>query len=422
MTPTETHEAKGSNHTGAATARPVSGSVPAPQPERIGVLAHDQSQMEEVRQILDLNDATRRTLSLFNGGLQTLSSVLDRNQFDLLVIHSVCQTETDLARLEQVLSDRGALPVVLLSGNVEPGFLIAAMRTGVRDVLKLPVAPDALRDAVNHIENQVVHVPTPQEKRKVVAFMAGKGGSGSTFLATNLGYALGKAGAKTALIDLNLQFGDAALFVTDRVPQSNLADVVSDNMARLDGAFLQASMCEVLPTYSVLAAPEDLERAAQVRPDQVDVLVRLAAHRYEYVILDMGRSLDAVSVKALDCADYIYLVMQQTLPFIRDAKRSYEALRGLGYGSDRLRIVVNRYQKSGEITNEDIELAVGAKVWTTVPNSYAAVSAAVNQGTPLAAFAPRDPVAKALDAMAIDLLERQESKKHGWLSGLWHHH
>jgi Flp pilus assembly CpaE family ATPase len=60
-------------------------------------------------------------------------------------------------------------------------------------------------------------------------------------------------------------------------------------------------------------------------------------------------------------------------------------------------------------------------VWTTVPNSYAAVSAAVNQGMPLAAFAPRDPVARALDGMATDLLERPELKKKSWFGGLWNH-
>lgn len=392
------------------------------QPERVAILAVEQGHMHEVRQVLDLGDATKRTLAMFDGGLNALAGQLDRNQFDLLVIHSLCRTESDLAQLEQILSDHEMLPTILLSSNVDPEFLIAAIHSGVRDVLRLPLVPEALRDAVDRIEHKVVRVVTPHEKRKILAFMACKGGSGSTFLATNLGYALGKEGAKTCLLDLNLQFGDAALFVTDKLPANTLADVVSDNMSRLDAAFLASSMCEVLPTYSVLAAPEDLERAAQIRPDQIDVLVKLASHRYEFVILDMGRSLDAVSVKALDCADYIYLVMQQTLPFIRDAKRTVEALQGLGYASDKLRLLVNRYQKGGEITLEDIELAVGAKVHRTLPNSYAAVSAAVNQGMPLAAFAHRDPVAKGLEAMAIELLERPDSKKAGWFGNLLHHH
>lgn len=267
------------------------------QPERVAILAAEQGHMHEVRQVLDLGDATKRTLAMFDGGLNALAGQLDRNQFDLLVIHSICRNEADLGQLEQILSDHEGLPTILLTSNVDPEFLIAAMHSGVRDVLRLPLVPEALRDAVDRIEHKVVRVVTPHEKRKILAFMACKGGSGSTFLATNLGYALGKEGAKTCLLDLNLQFGDAALFVTDKLPANTLADVVSDNMARLDAAFLASSMCEVLPTYSVLAAPEDLERAAQIRPDQIDVLVKLAAHRYEFVILDMGRSLDAVSVK-----------------------------------------------------------------------------------------------------------------------------
>ncbi len=392
------------------------------QPQRVAILAVEQGQMEEVRQVLDLADPTRRTLSLFDGGLEALDGILDRNQFDLLVIHSVVHKTADLERLELILGEHEGLPTILLSAHVTPEFLISAMRSGVRDVLRLPLAPEALRDAVERIEHKVVHIVTPHEKRKILAFMACKGGSGSTFLATNLGYALGKQGAKTCLLDLNLQFGDAALFVTDKVPTSTLADVVSDNMSRLDAAFLASSMCEVLPTYSVLPAPEDLERAAQIRPDQIDVVIKLAAHRYEFVLLDMGRALDALSIKALDSADYVYLVMQQTLPFIRDAKRTVEALQALGYSTDKLRLVVNRYQKGGEIQLEDIELAVGAKVHRTLPNSYAAVSAAVNQGMPLASFAHRDPVAKGLEAMAAELIDRPEAKKPGWFSNLLHHH
>jgi pilus assembly protein CpaE len=65
---------------------------------------------------------------------------------------------------------------------------------------------------------------------------------------------------------------------------------------------------------------------------------------------------------------------------------------------------------------------VGAKVYRTLPNSYAAVSAAVNQGMPLAAFAHRDPVTKVLEAMATELLDRPEGKKTSWLGGLLHHH
>ncbi|MEZ5610216.1 MAG: AAA family ATPase [Rhodocyclaceae bacterium] len=54
--------------------------------------------------------------------------------------------------------------------------------------------------------------------------MSCKGGSGASFLATNLGYALAeRSGKRVLLIDLNLQFGDAVLYVSDHRPNISLA-------------------------------------------------------------------------------------------------------------------------------------------------------------------------------------------------------
>ena len=49
------------------------------------------------------------------------------------------------------------------------------------------------------------------------------------------------------------------------------------------------------------------------------MLLNVAVNHYDFVILDSGRVLDAVTIKALDRANYVFPVMQLTLPFVRDA-------------------------------------------------------------------------------------------------------
>jgi pilus assembly protein CpaE len=240
-------------------------------------------------------------------------------------------------------------------------------------------------------------------------------------LACNLAYILAETSkAKVALLDLNLQFGDAVLFVNDHVPSNTLADVAK-NIKRLDASLLSSSMVSILPNFSVLAAPEDAESAQDVRPEHIDALLKLTISQYDFVLIDIGRTLNATSVKALDHTDIIFIVLQETLPFIRDSKRLLHALQSLGYAKEKVKLVLNRYEKGGDIRLVDVETALDMKVFKTIPNSYQAVSASVNQGVPIIQIAKSDPVTKALQEVAENLVEGAKAKKSSWLDSLLHH-
>ena len=213
--------------------------------------------------------------------------------------------------------------------------------------------------------------------------MSCKGGSGATFLATNLGYALAALENKrVVLIDLNLQFGDASLFVSDSKPLATLADV-AQQIHRLDHSLLASSMLNVTPNFALLAAPEDPVHADDVKPEHIDALLTLARQHYDFILLDVGRGLDAVSVRALDQSDMIFPVLQTTLPYVRDGKRLLDVFRSLDYHRDKIFLIVNRHEKSSEIKLRDLETAYGSAVFMTIPNHYEAAAASVNQGVPV---------------------------------------
>ena len=136
----------------------------------------------------------------------------------------------------------------------------------------------------------------------------------------------------------------------------------------------------------------------------------------------MGRTLDAVSLMALDQADLVFLVLQENLPFIRDARRIIESLRALDYGRDKIRLLVNRYEKGGDITIEDVERTLGMSVYRTIPNSYRNVASSVNLGVPILKVSAHDPVTECLQAIAADLGSKAKPpRSEGWLASLLHH-
>jgi pilus assembly protein CpaE len=110
-------------------------------------------------------------------------------------------------------------------------------------------------------------------------------------------------------------------------------------------------------------------------------------------------------------------VLQITLPFIRDAKRLIDVFRSLGYPNSKINLIVNRYEKGGEISLDDAGRTLGVPVFKTVPNSYASVAASINHGIPILRLAPRDPVAKALQEMAQALASGNKQAS-GWLRAL----
>ncbi|GGY93195.1 CpaE family protein [Pseudoduganella plicata] len=297
---------------------------------------------------------------------------------------------------------------ILLTREAQQELLIRAMRAGMREVLQLPLVHRAFHEAMDRIE--IESGVTRMRDGKVLAFIACKGGSGATFLATNFGYALAAlAEKKVLLIDLHGQFGDATLYVSDQKPTMTLSDICGQ-ITRMDGAFLESCLVHVAPGFGVLAAADDPSQAVDMKPEHMDVILRVARQHYDYIVLDVGRQIDALSLRALDSADTIYPVLQLALPDIRDGRRLIDIFRSLGYAVDRIRLIVNRYQKGGKLRLADLEHALGADVVHTVPNDYVSATDSVNQGIPVLQLSRSSPVARSLADLVELVTERRVSE------------
>ena len=335
---------------------------------------------------------------------------------DVLIFDRPANDGADLAAIERLSSLYPRMAFIALCPQQTPEFLLQAMRAGVREVLATPVTGPSLQAALERIEEKLER--RDNGNGKVLAFISCKGGSGATFIATNLGYALAAGGHKRVLlIDMNLHFGDASLFVSEHKPLATLSDV-APQIHRLDPSFLASSTLSILPNYSVLAAPEDPAHASEVLPEHIDAIIKLARRQYDFIVLDVGRNLDAVSVRTLDHADMIFPILQTTLPYIRDGKRLLGMFRSLEYDKDKVHLIVNRHDKGGEIRLQDLEAAYGTAIYRTVPNHYASAAASVNQGVPILKLDQASPITRSLREFASALSGHVEPVRKSWLERL----
>jgi len=332
----------------------------------------------------------------------SLRDALERPLTDgpsLIIVDTSDADAADGDLLERLTRHYSAAHFMLLTDNHHPDLLIRAMRAGVREVLQLPLVHRALHEAIDRIAASAGVAAV--RDGKILAFISCKGGSGATFISTNFGYALATlADKKVLLIDLHRQFGDATLYVSDQKPAMTLSDVCQQ-IARIDGPFLESCLVHVAPGFGVLAAADDPGQTIEAKPEQIDTILRVARQHYDYILLDVGRQIDAVSLRALDSTDAIYPVLQLALPDIRDARRLLDIFRSLGYVTDHIRLIVNRYEKGGKLRLQDLNAALGAEVLHTVPNDYIAVTDSVNQGIPVLQLARTSAAARSL----ADLVE-----------------
>jgi len=384
---------------------------------KIKVVSASATRAEQVAQLIRETGGAL-DISTVTGTVRTLPPFINGSRPALLVVDGADAGELEaLGVLAHVHPD---LETIVISSEQSPAFLVRAMQMGVREVLPPALNATALQAAVRRVAHKRAPAPAAPQG-EVLAFMACKGGSGASFIAANIAHILSTQGErKVALIDLDLQFGNALLLLSDQRAVNDVAEVAR-SIGRLDADLLRASMVQVSGNLSVLAAPEDLSQALEVKAAHVEAIIKQARQVFDYVVLDVGRSMDTVSLKALDLATHVFPVLQLSLPQIRDAKRLRALFRSLEYAPEKIHWIVNRHQKGGEIDLEAMEQTLDVKGLTTIPNHFKGVNASVNQGIPIDRLAPGNPVARALADLAKKVAPLQGgAKKDGWLASMFH--
>ena len=288
----------------------------------------------------------------------------------VLDIHELAELPPALGLLRKEHPSTG---VVILAATADPTMMLAAMRAGVTEWLALPVTRQDLVAAVE----RVAGIGGAAAAGEVFAVVGAKGGVGATTLAVNIATTLSTvAKGSTLLVDLQPAGGDAALFL-GATPAFSLADAL-ENTHRLDQAYLKGIVVKTRNGPDLLASPE---RIAAIDPRRVRAVVEFASQCYRFVVLDVPRA-DAATLDTLGLASSITVVTTQELAAIRSGARTAAALRQT-YGAERVRVVVNRYDRGADISADDLERAVGGRIGHTFPSNYRLAIDALNKGRPI---------------------------------------
>ncbi|HVJ29369.1 MAG TPA: AAA family ATPase [Gammaproteobacteria bacterium] len=310
----------------------------------------------------------------------------------------------DLAEITQQAAAQRP-PTIVLAEQGDAQTMRLAMQAGARDFL-----PGALNleELIASIDRAVAHaVKRPDgASSTMIAVVNAKGGSGATFIATNLAYVL-KTISKhsTALMSLDMQF-ESLMQHFDLKLKHGLMEVL-ENAHTLDAVSLDAYMTQHESALRLLAArPEDSPHRNTDRSRQLGTLLDRMGEQYERVIVDMPRRVDPYTECVLERADRLVLVVQQTVSHLRDAARMLQICGHYGLKNDQTLVVVNRFEKSSPVGMEDVRRAMGEVQVVSIPSDFKIVSESINLGVALHAHARSSAVAKAIGTLADNFGER----------------
>ena len=311
-------------------------------------------------------------------------------------------------------------PVVLLASGEASAPLEEALEADVIDVLLLPQLTENVVFAARKAAHASRRAPTTSSRQhgRIVTVFSPKGGTGKTVTATNLATALVKhAGKRTLLLDLDLQFGDAAIMLSiepDRTIQDLMAAPGELDVEKLAGYTLRhTSGVDVLP------APVRPEDAELVTEPKLARLLEVARESYDVIVVDTSPFFHGPMLATLDRTDELLLVCGLEVPTIKNVRLSLQTLELLSFPPNRIRMVLNRANSNVGLKRSEVEAALETKISFELPSDRA-VPLSVNRGQPVVLAEPGCDFARAIKDLATTIVKPQTegAARRRWIPSL----
>jgi pilus assembly protein CpaE len=350
------------------------------------IISPDEEFRDLARDMLEGSDQieVRAELNNFYSSLDSwIFNEIKTMEADIIIVDVAPDKEQGILTVEKIIEISKPSHVFVAGDGTDAELILRSMRAGAKEFLSTPLDGKALFAAIERVSK--VHAVASREKRrfaKLFTFFSAKGGTGSTVISTNFAVSLVEQTKKpTILVDLDMQLGEVSLFLGLK-PAFNVVDV-ADNIHRMDDALLKGFIKKHASGLDVLAAPDSLEKVESVGASQVGQILQFLKNSYEYVVVDTSNSFDDHTVSALDQSSTIFLISNTDLPSLRNAQRCLSIFERMGYKKEKIKLLINRYQKSLEIRSKDIEETLNFPVYWFFPNDWPTIMNAVNSGTPL---------------------------------------
>jgi pilus assembly protein CpaE len=360
-----------------------------------------------------------------------LSSKLRQKQFIVLEARSgkealifAWRDEPDLILFDPVFSDlpytefvhklrqdarTAGTPIIALSSDPSPVRREACLKAGVNEYLvKSSEALPALDGILTRILGSVeVSGEGAEEKGLLIVFLSAKGGTGTSSLCANLAMNIQERepGAHVVVADLVLPIGSIGQIVGYE-GDLNLATVADLPSGQTNEEYFHRNLPQPeLWKFQLLAGSPDPQHGNRIKGDRIGQIVETLRGAYDFVILDLGRSLSRISLPLIQQADLIPLIVSTDLSTVRLTKTVWEYLHEQGINPEKIYAILNRAVGLEGLTKAEAEDIIGFPIKTTMPYMGGSFALANNLNQPITMKYPTDTASIILRETAGNMVK-----------------
>jgi pilus assembly protein CpaE len=231
---------------------------------------------------------------------------------------------------------------------------------------------------------------------RVLAVIGARAGVGASTIASNLAWHLGaQAKRHTVLVDGDLRTGTAALMLG--VSATPALRYAMETPSRLDELYIERAVEAAGPRLDVLASETPLDEPIAYAAGAARRLIDLLQRRYNFIVIDLPVGQEAIARDLRDSAHQTVVVLDPTLPAIRDTLRMLALPAGPHHLGQPL-LVLNRVGTPGGLNLAQVKDSLQADPGIWINDIGRRVREAEANGKPLAS--QRGPLQDAIIEIA----------------------
>lgn len=310
---------------------------------------------------------------------------------------------------QQITSHYPSKSVILIKSDRSQANIREIVRSGASDIVPYDVDIQKLTEIIyethkTNINKQEVMKSEKDlrlaQEGKVYTVFSTKGGTGTTFVATNLATKLAQdESARVVLMDLDFDYGGVAMSF-NLSAETSIMDAVEDTQ-HLDSDLMESYLEEHKSGVHVLAGNSRPDLGEYIGADQVEIIINILKQSFDYVVIDMpGRFMEPIN-PAFTFAHTVLLVTTPEVLALKNTGAALNVFEDLDYTMDNIKIVLNKVAFGG-ISRRDVETTLGETIFVEIPEDSRRIRKSQNEGTPYVNQYKNTAVTKAFDKILQD--------------------